>query len=221
MARPVRFSYSSWKLFEQCKRAWKHRYIENLPDKIGPAANRGSRVHLAGERYLKGEIPAESLPIEYKSFLETMQLMKTLGAKSETVWMVDHSWNPVDNEMNAWLKAVIDVHYLMGTELHLIDLKTGRFNKRYDAQLEFYAVMAASVTMAESVHVRCFYLDERSVGNEATYKREWLLALRGPWEERFIQLTMEELFFATPNYGCKFCAYAQSKGGPCDMEMKP
>lgn len=222
MPRPSRHSYSSFKKFEQCKAAWKYRYMEGRPDLVGPAATRGTRVHTAGERFLKGEIPLDRLPVEYKTFNASMQLIKEMGGVSEAVWMVDRLWIPTVEESNARLKAIIDVHYFVRKELHIIDFKTGRFNRTHADQLEFYCVMAASMFPAfERVTARCFYLDENSVGNEITHRRDWLMMLRAKWEEKSKAIDTEEHFFASPSGLCKFCAYRASKGGPCQYEQKP
>ena len=218
----MRTSYSAIKLWERCPQAWAYRYIDKLPDKAGAAAQRGTRIHAAGERYLKGEIPIENLPVAYKPFLGSLELAKRLGANAEAVWVCGKDWKTHYEENDtSWIKSIVDMSYIVGDELHIVDFKTGRDYPEHTQQLELYMIMgAARFPTVKSVHAACWYLDKGEEGHNAYYKQDWLKLLRRPWEERVEVIAADKKHPATPSIpNCKWCAFGKSKGGPCHMEF--
>lgn len=225
-----RHSYSSVKMFERCPAAWAFSYVDLIKGKPGAAAERGTRIHYAAERYLTGEIPVTQLPVEYKPFIASMELAKQFGAKAEQRFFVGRDWVHLPQEdegkepKGSWLLAILDMYYFLGGDLHIVDLKTGQFNRDHEDQIEFYMVMASAVfPNVERVHGRCYYLDQGTVGHDLSYKANWLKMVRMKWAAR-IALVEKSLravqFPATPGpRSCSICSYRASRGGPCKQEF--
>lgn len=231
MNEPVklrRTSYSAINLYGRCPSAWMYQYIDKLPNKVGKAAERGTRIHLAAERYLKGEIALLDLPVEYRAFHKQLAEAKGLGATPEKAFLVDDRWGPLtpdaeDNHPDAWIKAFIDMIYLKDGECHIVDFKTGKFYGNHSAQIEFYMLLAACYFPDIKVFHGCaWYLDEGSVGHAVTHKRSWLDMMRPTWTTQIMRIEKSErqkVFLPTPGpNSCTICSYGKSKGGPCTEE---
>jgi len=225
----MRHSYSSVKLFERCPKAWEYSYVQGIKGKVGAAAERGTRIHFAAERFFEGEITASQLPVEYKPFLSSMELAKTLGARTEYRMFINQAWRPlviVDENKEpegAWALAIIDLHYTVGDELYIVDLKTGQFQREHEDQVEFYMVVAAThYPNIERVHGCCFYLDQGTVGHQLSHRPSWLAMLRIKWASRIALVEKAKaagMFPTTPGpRSCGICSYRASRGGPCEKE---
>ena len=227
--RPTRHSYSSIKLWERCPAAWRMKYIDRLPEAPpGKAAKRGTRLHIAAEKYLKDEIPLDKLPVEYHPFEASLKYAKSMGGQAESVWLCGPDWQPVwptadgKEPPMTWLKAIIDLSYVVNDELYIVDFKSGQVYRDHDAQLELYMIIgAARYPNVKAVHATAWYLDKTVEGRHFRHEHPWLTALRGPWTEKICAIEGDELFPKTPSIpNCRFCQFAQSRGGPCDMEFR-
>jgi PD-(D/E)XK nuclease superfamily len=203
-----RTSYSALQLFQRCRKAWWFRYIGKLPDIPGVAAQRGTRLHLAGERALKGEIPPEQLPIQFKLFVERLMAAQEAGAQSESTWLADRDWAPVQDESAAMLKAIIDIHWLIDDELYIVDLKSGKVRPEHADQLELYAIIgAARYPKVTKVNVAVWYLDHGLVDNQKTHFREWLQLLQPVWRAKIDEVQKAQEWPTTPSIFCKWCSF--------------
>ena len=215
MSRPTRTSYSALTTYEDCPLSYKLGYIDKISTPSGAAADRGTRLHLACERFLLGEIPAEKLPINFYAIKQYLVEAKAKGAKAEAVWLIDHEWNMQDEEDAATrFKAVVDIHYVEDGVLHIWDLKTGQSYPEHADQLEIYAVIGFSAYPdVESVQVKALYLDQ--FGHHAVTNRAFAPFLRKKWQERWEKLFAEKEWNPTPGpNACRWCHYA--KMGFCD-----
>lgn len=226
--RPMRHSFSSYKLWNKCPAAWRHRYIDKIDDPPGPAAQRGSRLHKAAERFFTGDIPAERLPQQFTPFLADIREAMIHAPAAEAEWLCGPDWLPVhpDNEGRVpaltWIKAVIDLSWINARALHIVDFKSGRTYPDHKDQLELYCIMgAARFPHVNTVTACAWYLDQGIVDMRVTHARPWLEALRGPWAEKLCALEADDQLLATPSIqNCKYCGYAKSRGGPCEWEFR-
>lgn len=210
MTRPTRTSYSALTTFEECPLSYKLGYLDKIVTPSGAAADRGTRLHLACERYLKGEIPHEKLPIDFFSVKQFLMEAKEKGAKAEEVWLVDHSWNYQEVEdADTRFKAVVDIHYVEDGVLHIWDLKSGKNYPEHADQLEAYAVMGFSkYPDTQAVQVKALYLDQ--FGHHAVFQPALLPFLRLKWQDRWEKLFAEKEWAPTPGpIACKWCHYAK------------
>ena len=215
MRRPTRTSYSALSTYENCPRSYALYYLEGHDTEAGPAANRGTRLHLACERFLRDEIPYEKLPIEFIHIRDELAMMKSLGAKAEEVWLVDEHWSIQEAEDHTTrYKAVVDIHYLVGDTLHIRDLKTGRAYPEHADQLQSYAACgAAKYPHVKDIIVAPLYLE--GIGPGVTYSIAIVPFLQNLWRERWDKLFAEAEWPANPSpEACRYCDYV--KMGLCD-----
>lgn len=221
----MRHSYSSYSLYEKCPAAWKYRYVEGIPDTLPkPAAERGTRLHMAAERYLSGEISAGQLPVQFRAFSNLMEKMVEEGASPEAVWVVNDRWSLcTDGTSEAWVKSIIDVHWINGDTLHIRDFKSGRVYVSHREQLELYMVMGAAIFPGvERVVAEAIYLDQATFGSQIEHNRLWLTELQKLWKERFDEIEKDTTHEAKPSiFACRWCPYGVINGGPCDKQFAP
>lgn len=217
MTRPTRTSYSALTTFEACPLAYKLSYLDKIDTPSGAAADRGTRLHKACERFINGEIEAKMLPLDFAMIKGFLVDAKHAGAKAEEAWLVDHNWNYQEVENgDTRFKAVVDIHYVIGDELHIWDLKTGRKSSDYDDQLNAYATMGFSrYPDIARVYVKALYLE--GFDNQAATHRAMLPYMRRAWEERWQKLFLNESWEPTPGpIACRWCSYPSM--GLCDSK---
>ena len=221
MSKPTRTSYSALTKFEECPLKYHLSYIQDINYPSGAAANRGTRLHIGCERFLKGEIPVTALTVDFMKIRPLLEDAKLKSAKAEEVWLLrDDTWEIQDEETpETVFKAVVDIHWIEGNILHIRDLKTGRPSSDHYDQLEAYAIlgMIRYPDVVEAV-VGPLYLE--GLGRLETYPRSLLPHLQDRWKERWDKLFNAEVFPATPGTSnCKWCPYKKSKGGECEWDF--
>lgn len=218
---PSRTSYSALTKFEECPLKYFLSYVKGIKYPAGPAAARGTRLHTGCERFLKGEIPATSLTVDFMKIRPLLEEAKIKGASAEEIWLIrDDTWEfQLEETPETSFKAIVDIHWIEEGMLHIWDLKTGRpGNDHYD-QLEAYAVLGLiKYPEATDVVMAPLYLD--GLGRSITYSRAMLPFLQDRWKERWDKLYSTTDFPATPGTSaCKWCSYKKSKGGECEWDF--
>ena len=216
MTRPTRTSFSALTTFEACPLSYELHYMGGHRSEAGPAAQRGTRLHTACERFIKGEIELQQLSIDFFKIKAQLHIMKECGAKAEEVWLVsDDPWGMQDVEDgNTRFMAIVDLHYVIGPTLFVRDLKTGRRYPEHDDQLQAYALAGLmKYPEVENVDVGALYLE--GPAPSTVYPRAMLPHLQAFWKGRWELLFQAEEFPATPSQdACRYCKYPQM--GLCD-----
>lgn len=219
MPKPTYVSYSAISMWETCALQYKFAYVEGLDRPSGPAAARGTRLHKALEKYLKGQLPEEQLPVDFWRIKSTLVRYKEeFKAKSEDYWCALENWKKCSKDHpKVWVKAVLDVRYRIGKTLYIVDLKTGRIYPEHVDQLQIYATLALSRMIdIDKVIVKGLYADEGKEWHEATYPRAMANHLRNYWRDRGNKVLTDEVYMANPKpENCKYCPFNKAKGGPC------
>lgn len=211
----IRTSYSGLTTYENCPLSYKLSYMDGIRTPSGAAADRGTRLHLSCEKYLKGELPEERLPLEFETIKPALATYKGLGAKAEEVWLTSISWGYQEVEDETTLfKAIVDIHWTEDKTLHIRDLKSGRKYPEHDDQLQLYAAMGFSrYPDAVEVVVGALYLE--GMGDSASFRRTIADPLQERWSDRALKLAEEREWKANPGpVACRWCSYA--KMGYCD-----
>lgn len=215
--KPTRTSFSALTTFEACPLSYKLYYLDGIKYDAGAAANRGTRLHTACERFLKGEIEHNSLSIDFRLIKGLLSTMRELGAKAEEVWLCDDDGNyqEVEDETTRF-KAIVDIHYVVDKRLIIKDLKTGRAYPEHNDQLQAYATVGLSkYPDVEVVEVSCLYLE--GDGTATAYPRALHPHLLQFWKGRWDKLFNATEYPATPSVeSCRYCDYRGSKGGECE-----
>ena len=221
------WSYSRLVDFEQCKLRAKLKYIDRIPEPARPlppgktehANDRGTRIHDAGERFVRGGV--ELIP-ELKAFEAEFHDLRNKyehGMVSlEGEWAVNKDWEPVAwGDKDAWARIKLDAFVrLSKTHAVVIDYKTGRkFGNeiKHAEQVQLYAV-ALMLRHPEltDVDVELWYLDQDDLTHDAKPVTKWIRHLK-PFNSRFMRMSIEKKFKPNPNkFSCKWCPY---KGNAC------
>jgi len=211
-----RISHSSASLFQKCPAAWNYQYNLGVRGPSGKAAERGSRLHAACEKWLMGHI--DKLPIEFWKIQGAMGELRRTRPQVEVEVAVDAEWRACDplSKDAAWL-SIIDILARPGpTTIHLVDLKSGKPYSTHQDQLQLYATMMLSITDALDVGVSALYIDDGGYGHEKIYPRSLLPMLKSYYDDLRRKIHEEKEFAPTPSFdACRFCAAAAQRGGPC------
>jgi hypothetical protein len=176
---------------------------------------RGTRLHADCENYVKGDLMV--VPYELKKVALRLEDLKQRGAKTEETWLLDKNWKP--DVFLPWIKAIIDVHYVEGNVLHVIDHKSGREYPEHREQLELYALMGlAYYPEVKRAEYGALYLDTGHVGNEGAILRGQVEeSRRQAWTERAIRIFEDKQYLPKPSVSaCRWCDFSAKKGGPCE-----
>lgn len=215
--KPTRTSYSALTSFEACPLSYKLYYLDGIKETgPKPAADRGTRLHLAMERYLKGEIEVNQLSIDFRKIKGLLEECRSMGAKAEETWLCtdDGTYQEVEDEHTRF-KAIVDLHYVVGKRLVIKDLKTGRAYPEHYDQLQAYAALGLSrYPEVDEVEVSALYLEGEA--QPAIYGRVMHPHLVAFWKGRWDLLFNTDEYPATPSVdSCRWCPYRASKMGHC------
>lgn len=214
MSKPKRWSYSSLSTYQQCPAKWKFSYIDEIPWPSSPAMTRGTRMHKMAEDFVTGAVDA--VHSEIKKIGPLLQILKGQGAKTEAVWLLDHTWKPTTLSSEVWVKAIVDVHHDKDNVLYVKDHKSGQMYDDHRNQLELYGIIGLCVyPEAKRVETSAIYMDTGYEGMEGSIIRPMLPKLIEKWDKSARIMMTDEVYEASPGRACNWCPYAKGKGGPC------
>ena len=225
------WSYSRLVDFEQCKLRAKLKYIYRIPEPARPlppgktehANDRGTRIHDAAERFVRGGV--ELLP-ELKSFSTEFHDLRNKyehGMVSlEGEWAVNKDWEPVAwGDRDAWARIKLDAFVrLSKTHAVVIDYKTGKkFGNeiKHAEQTQLYQLAAfLRYPELETIDVELWYTDQDDL-THMKYTRSQGMRFFQNFNQRGIAMTSAEEFPPSPNvFACKWCPYGPRGTGDCD-----
>ncbi len=225
------WSYSRLVDFEQCKLRAKLKYIDRIPEPARPlppgktehANDRGTRIHDAAERFVRGGVELIS---ELKSFSAEFHDLRDKykhGMVSlEGEWAVNKDWEPVAwGDRDAWARIKLDAFVrLSPTHAVVIDYKTGKkFGNeiKHAEQTQLYQLAAfLRYPELETIDVELWYTDQDDL-THMKYPRSHGLRFFQNFNQRGIAMTSAEEFPPSPNvFACKWCPYGPRGTGDCD-----
>ena len=206
------YSNSSIKTYEQCPYKYKLTRIDKLKEPTGDAAMRGSNIHTVFEKALE----TLTLPPEFAYWNDYIKSLASKQAGSEIKFALTKDWNVCGfNDSVAWVRGIYDNIYVEGNHAHVLDWKTGK-ERDYGDQLKLYAVVIlATYPEVEIVTTEVCYIDlqKRSAGVE--YSRADFAQLQAWLTDRIGKIENDDIFAPKPDYGCRWCYFRKSNGGPC------
>lgn len=224
------WSFSRLQDFEQCKFRAFLKYVEKSPEpektipegKTEHPLDRGNRVHLAAETYVKEDI--ELIP-ELRYFEEDLNALKKLyndGFVSvEEEWATDKEWKPAAwSSDTTWLRLKLDAFVkLSDYKAVVIDHKTGKkFGNevKHAEQGQLYQLVSfLKYPDLEEITVEFWYLDINDI-SKITYTRDTGLRLLEKFDKRGRAVTECTDFTANPNiFTCKYCPFGKRGTGAC------
>lgn len=216
------WSFSRVQDFEQCKHRAKLKYLDKIPEPERPlppgktehANDRGTRIHDAGERFVRGGIELIPELQKFKTEFEKLKALFAAGKVSlEGEWAMDRGWNPVAwKSSDAWLRLKLDAMVMLSkTEAVVIDYKTGRrFGNevKHAEQTQLYQLVTfLRYPELETIHTELWYPDVDELAT-ATYTRNQGLRFKRSFEQRGDAMTTCIDFPANPNiFSCRWCPY--------------
>lgn len=208
------FSLTKVTTHEKCALKYKFRYILDLPELKGPAAQRGVNLHKNIEDYIREEIPLPQELTHYASWLTSMR-----GDMSfpEHKIAVDKHWKVCGwEDPDAYMRSVIDLKYVVSpVSVVNYDWKSGKiYDDHVDQKLLYAAMVSAEHPEAleiRSIHV---YVD-LGKNTEQVYHRDQIPAMQQRWDQRIESVAEDRDFMPSPSYGCTWCGYSKKVGGPC------
>lgn len=223
------WSHSRIVIFESCRFRADLQFRQRIPEPPRPLPpgktehpnDRGTRVHLAAEKYVGGGV--ELVP-ELQNFAPEMERLKELAAKGkvsmEGEWAYAQDWTPVAwMSSDAWCRIKCDVVVFMDTDFAVvIDHKTGkRFGNevKHHEQMQLYQLGTfLRYPKVKRVRVELWYHDLDEL-HAAEYRRDQGLRFAAGFEKRGLAITTAEDFPPNPNaYSCRWCPYKPvEKGG--------
>lgn len=227
------WSFSTFNDYQNCPLLVRFKKVDKIKEPENPDPNsplvRGNRIHKLAEDYSLGKIKRipKELELFVDEFKELRKKKKILNVEQELA--VDIDWNPCSWKAwdVAWLRAKIDLSYVDGDRLIIVDYKTGKVNRRTIQQLELYAVLGFIFGPDHITEVQCEYWfldhgvivpDETENEEPLIFTRTQALKLQKEWSKRTKKMLSDTTYKATPSRVCSWCFFGQSgvdkKGGP-------
>lgn len=207
------FSNSSIKTYEQCPYKYKLTRIEHRKEPAGDAAERGKAVHSEFEHALVNLPLLSPERSHWYGYIQTLSDKKT---RSEVEFAFTRDWQACDfKDASAWIRGIYDALYIDGSNAHVLDWKTGK-ERDYGDQLKLYAI-AIMICHPEvnTVTTEVCYIDLNKQVEYPKYTRQRLDELKQWLSDRVTKIEKDDIFAPKPDYGCRWCHFRKSNGGPC------
>lgn len=209
-------SWSKLDVFERCAALFKYQYIDKRPEPRSPALEKGTRVHLDLDGWLKGTRPA--LPMEAMPMLQEMVALKKQKPRTEEEWAFGEGWEPKPNGFRPgdWLRAKIDALVVKAPRAKVIDFKSGKNRGAKGEQPRFYAVLTLlREPKVKVVEPEFWYVEHGVVATGIEVARSELHHLLRNYTRRLAKPYAEHKFLPTPGDHCRWCSFSKHKNGPC------
>ena len=217
-------SYSRLSTYEKCPRQAKYKFLDKLPEPDSPHLARGSRIHTYCEDFLKD--PEPIVLDEIAAVVDYLQWIRDYGDHqliTETQMALDKEWNPCDwfSPLTA-MRVIYDVAAISSDSpdtLLIVDHKTGKvYQDAHADQMSLYALTALYLfPEIEAVDVRMLYVDQGGMTDVNVFVREDLERLHARWDKRIERAATDTELSPNPSsFNCKWCAFSNTAGGPCE-----
>jgi hypothetical protein len=170
--KPVAWSYSSIKTFDQCPKKYYHlKVAKDVKDEAGTAAIYGTEVHTAAEVYIRD---GEPIPKKYDFMQPILDSLKNKAGEHHCELKLglrgpDTGFEPCDFfDEDVWWRGIVDLAITNGDNAIMIDYKTGKSARYADVkQLDLMAgAIFAHFPMIEKIKSALLFV----VSNEIVRK---------------------------------------------------
>lgn len=226
-------SFSRLQDFEKCQWMAKLKYVDKAPQPVRPlppgktehANDRGSRIHEAGELFVKGNVELiQELHAFREDFEELKRLHKEGAVELEGEWAVNKDWSPVAwASSDAWCRMKLDAFvHTSPTTARVIDYKTGRRQGneiKHTEQGQIYQ-LATFLRHPELEHIVVeFWYTDLGEKDVKQYSRVQGVTYFDKYHSRLSKISDCTEFKPNPNaFSCRWCPY---KGNICEYGIDP
>lgn len=227
------WSYSRWSTYTDCPRKAKYKFVDKLPEPGSTAMDRGSAMHALTEELITGKMSgkpedqakAEDFRMEFtENILPNIKKDASVAKKGKPIaeqeWAFTTQWTPTSwFGKDAWCRIKTDLVFRNKKELIIVDHKTGkRREDQHQGQLSLYA-LGGFIMFPEvnKINTAVWYLDAGAPKLESSYERDELPDIQNAWLAKTRAMLNDTIFAPRPGYGCKWCFYRRSNGGPCEF----
>lgn len=234
--KPFRWSFSQWENYQGCPARWKFKSVLKIPGKPpGGAAARGLEMHDRVEKYVtgmtddvdppegvtwqndKGETlrPAIIQP-EYIPVLDSFRNHTGYFREAEYKIGMDEDFGlcAPRSAMSSCM-AVLDVIKAKDGIVEVGEWKSGKPKDTHADQRKLYALVAMKSKLADEVRVTTYYLEGTAKPERLVVKASAQEKLQALWRGRVEEMQKNTICAPRPGFYCRWCDYANSKGGPC------
>jgi len=208
-------SYSSISLYKKCPKSWEWNYVLGNRKPPGPAADRGTELHLKLEEFFLGKTQYPAYDKTLRPWQRFMENLTRYNPVPECLYAVDKHWGPVDYEdPDAWARGKGDLTYTLESTRHILDWKSGRVYPNHPEQGRMYVALdqeEPEIYKTEFVYLDIpLHIDSRYVTTED--KRLDRVKL----DHQIIAMNTDEEYKATPSQeACQWCPLSWRRGGDC------
>jgi hypothetical protein len=213
---------------ESCRRRAELAYVDRIPEPPRPlppgktehANDRGTRIHLAAEMYVKGGVELIPELRHFEPELNKLRELHQAGQVSlEGEWAFTREWRPTAwMSSDAWCRVKCDaVVFLSTSKAVVIDYKSGKRwgnEIKHHEQMQMYQLSAfLRYPKLREITVELWYTDIDEL-HDKTYTRTQGLKFVENYERRGAAFTSWEEFPANPSrFTCKYCPYKPTELG--------
>jgi hypothetical protein len=238
-----RWSFSQFETYNSCPAKWKFQNVLKLPRSApGPAAARGLDMHDRAEKYIKGEISLEECQYgdptksfgdkkpakiheKYIPILDAYRDHPTGDKGCEKKLAFTDGWYLTGSkDPKAACIAVLDAyrfirpHTTVTGVLEIGEWKSGKPKDTHSDQRKLYAMFGYKAFLADEVRVTTFYLEDTAPPERLVLKSQsGFDKLAAMWDSRIQTMRGDQICAPKPSFGCNWCDFAKSKGGPCQF----
>jgi CRISPR/Cas system-associated exonuclease Cas4 (RecB family) len=231
----MRLSFSLWSTYHQCPFKYKQKYLLGVKEPFsGPAAERGTKIHLMIEEYIKNykqvmpwdeaggapgvpklghEHPMTGVLQRYRNWPNGMRHV-------ERKFGFDIDWYPypADNDDTAYV-AVFDIAAVANGVVEIGEWKSGKPYPSHFDQRTFYGLAGLKLwPHAHKVQVTTYYADMTSEAKRITLTPDNERELQDTWESRRETIANDRIMAPRPNEKCNWCFYRKSNKGNCPLD---
>lgn len=220
------WSPSSLKQFERCPYATRLRYVEKVKEPGSQASERGTEIHEAAERFVRGEEELHRSLSKVKQSLERIKERYEEGiVLLEDPWAFDLEWNAVEWFADeVWLRVKLDAFIQESpTNAIIIDYKTGKKmgnELTHGEQAIIYAIAAfRKYPELELIDSEFIYTDEGK-STKKTFRRMQINIIEPRMISRAMAMTTCKDFIPNPSKSnCRFCYYRDAEICPYGVDV--
>ncbi len=206
--KPKAWSYSALNGFTTCPRQYYEinvaktvPYVQNEAARWGDQVHKQIEDHIKGIKNLNATNMSEGMKHRVFSTLESLDEAYDITAEGKLALSKD--LKPCTFfAKDTWVRAILDVKAMHkdGTEIVVIDWKTGKMREGYQSQLDLYALAGfLAEPGVKEITTKLVYLDHGGKVIEKTYLRTELPKLKKQWLKDTQAMLNDQSFAPLPN----------------------